>query len=157
MIVIEHVNRNDIVCIENYLKTNFNFEILDEESIKYKEQPLANIIKTVKQNIKYYIKSNNLNVKKSDIKIYKLISKFDNGKLLSQFYDDNIFGSKHIIVVIDLESEYIYSSSGKMHSLLQLLRGFSEKDIINNTIRYKAYMFYLEMYPDLEKIISNWY
>ncbi|MEA1975157.1 MAG: hypothetical protein U9N10_06310 [Bacillota bacterium] len=157
MIVIEHVNRNDIVCIENYLKTNFNFEILDEESIKYKEQPLANIIKTVKQNIKYYIKSNNLNVKKSDIKIYKLISKFDNDKLLSQFYDDNIFGSKHIIVVIDLESEYIYSSSGKMHSLLQLLRGFSEKDIINNTIRYKAYMFYLEMYPDLEKIISNWY
>lgn len=157
MIVIEHVNRNDIVCIENYLKTNFNFEILDEESIKYKEQPLANIIKTVKQNIKYYIKSNNLNVKKSDIKIYKLISKFDNDKLLSQFYDDNIFESKHIIVVIDLESEYIYSSSGKMHSLLQLLRGFSEKDIINNTIRYKAYMFYLEMYPDLEKIISNWY
>lgn len=157
MIVIEHVNRNDIVCIENYLKTNFNFEILDEESIKYKEQPLANIIKTVKQNIKYYIKSNNLNVKKSDIKIYKLVSKFDNDKLLSKFYDDNIFGSKHIIVVIDLESEYIYSSSGKMHSLLQLLRGFSEKDIINNTIRYKAYMFYLEMYPDLEKIISNWY
>lgn len=145
--------RRSIEDVCRYIESNFLYEVVSE-NCEENSYLLNKMIEITKSNINNYIKSNNINLESMEIKVYKLFNGKDND-FFKEFLEDNDFGDEFIIVILEKSSEFIYCSSSKLYSLLEIYKGISEDDVINNTVKYKHFLTLLEKYPEFKEIPSD--
>lgn len=141
--------RRTIDDLIKYIESNFLCETVNEDC-EENSHLLNKMIEVTKDNIDNYIKSNDIDVKSLDIKKYKLFPEGDDDKFFEQFLGDNDFGSQFILAIFEKSIEYIYCSSNKLYSFLEIYKGVSEEDATSNNIRYKHFQFLKSEYPEYE-------
>lgn len=143
--------RRTIEDVIKYIESNFLCEVVNEDC-EENSYLLNKMIEVTKDNIDNYIKSNDINVQSLNIKMYKLFSTGNKDEFFEQFLEDNDFEKEFIFIIFEKSTEYIYCSSNKLYSFLEIYKGVSEEDATSNNIRYKHFLFLKNEYPEYKEL-----
>lgn len=143
-------NKKNIEELIWYIEEKFKAEKISIDGL---DSPSKKIFTTAKKNLYSHLQSIQKDI--TEINYDYLFYQIKRTDVSDEYFRKWENDVKYIYLVIEKNTEYIFTQSSELRYELLLYRGVSDYDINNNTIEFQSYLSLLTMKDDIKKLAKK--